>query len=161
MMFKRSAVFSGLFVLAACGAAEVSSAEPAKSAAERTKPVAAYEPMAPFKKLAGRAWRGEGTGPDGKPIVDVAYYEMILGGRAFQSTHKIENASYGGRTIFFFDEGAKKYIYHYFTTAGFHTIGEITPMKTGFTAVEDVVGHPEFVEVRSEMIIDRDARGAI
>ena len=160
-MFKRSAVFGGLFVLAACGAADVSSAEPAKTAIERAADIAVYEPMAPFAALAGRAWRGEGTGPDGKPIVDFAYYEMILGGRAFQSTHKIENANYGGRTIFFFDEGAKKYIYHYFTTAGFHTIGEITPTETGFTAIEEVVGHAEFSEVRSEMIIDRDASGAI
>ncbi len=109
-----------------------------------------YEPMAPFAKLAGRAWRGEGTGPNGKPIVDIAKYEMILGGRAFQSTHKLENASYGGRTIIFFDEGAKKYIFHYFTTAGFHTTGEIAPSETGFTAVEQVQNHPEFAEVRSE-----------
>ncbi len=111
---------------------------------------AAYEPMAPFAKLAGKAWRGEGKGPDGKPVVDIARYEMILGGRAFQSTHKLENNSYGGRTIIFYDEGEEKYIFHYFTTAGFHTTGEIVPTETGFTAVEKVEGHPEFAEVRSK-----------
>lgn len=110
----------------------------------------AYEPMEPFAKLAGRSWRGEGTGPNGQPVVDIAKYEMILGGRAFQSTHKLENADYGGRTIIFFDEGAKKYIFHYFTTAGFHTTGEIVPTATGFTAIEQVQNHPEFAEVRSE-----------
>ena len=118
--------------------------------AEEKTAAVAYEPMAPFVKLAGRAWRGEGTGPNGQPIVDIAKYEMILGGRAFQSTHKLENASYGGRTIIFYDEGAKAYIFHYFTTAGFHTTAEIAPTETGFTAVEQVQNHPEFAEVRSE-----------
>ncbi len=137
------AVFAAVAVLTFVGAAN---AEKPAACAVKT----AYEPMAPFAKLAGRAWRGEGTGPDGKPVVDIAKYEMILGGRAFQSTHKLENGTYGGRTIIFFDEGAKTYIFHYFTTAGFHTTGEIVPTETGFTAVEQVQNHPEFAEVRSE-----------
>ena len=111
-----------------------------------------YEPMKPFAKFAGTAWRGEGTGPDGKPIVDIARYEMILGGRAFQSTHKLEGGTYGGRTIIFFDEGAQRYIFHYFTTAGFHTIGDIVPSEAGFTATEAVQNHPEYAEVRSQAI---------
>lgn len=115
-----------------------------------------YEPMAPFAELAGKTLRGEGTGPDGQPIVDIAKWEMILGGRAFQSTHRLENGDYGGRTIFFYDESAEKYVFHYFTTAGFHTVGEIEPTDTGFIAVEEVRGHPTFVEVRSEMIYESD-----
>lgn len=114
----------------------------------------AYEPMAPFAALAGKAWRGQGVGPNGQPIVDIARYEMILGGRAFQSTHRLEDGSYGGRTVIFYDEGAKKHIFHYFTTAGFHTTGEIAPTDTGFVAVEKVEGHPEFVEVRSEAFFE-------
>lgn len=120
------------------------------SAMENT---AAYEPMAPFAKLAGKSWRGEGTGPDGKPVIDIARYEMILGGRAFQSTHKLENADYGGRTIIFYDEGAKKYVFHYFTTAGFHTTGELTLTDTGFISVEKVEGHAVYAEVRGEAVI--------
>ncbi len=112
----------------------------------------AYEPMAPFAKLAGKAWRGEGVGPNGQPVVDIARYEFILGGRAFQSTHRLENGSYGGRTIIFYDEGAKKHIFHYFTTAGFHTTGEITPSEDGFTAVEKVEGHDAFAEVHSKAV---------
>lgn len=141
-------------IFAALCAAAFMTAAPAVSAAEKPaeKTVSAYEPMAPFAKLAGRAWRGEGTGPDGKPIVDIARYEMILGGRAFQSTHRLENGTYGGRTIIFYDEGAKTYVFHYFTTAGFHTIGEIAPTETGFTAVEKVQNHPHYAEVRSEAI---------
>ncbi|MEO1136674.1 MAG: hypothetical protein AAFW68_08700, partial [Pseudomonadota bacterium] len=77
-----------------------------------------YAPMAPFARLAGTAWRGQGTGPNGQPIVDVVRYDLILGGRALQSTHRLEGGDYGGRTIIFFDEGAQRYIFHYFTTAG-------------------------------------------
>ncbi|MFC2951021.1 hypothetical protein ACFOOP_03730 [Marinicaulis aureus] len=122
------------------------------AASAEEKMATAYEPMAPFMKFAGTAWRGEGTGPDGKPIVDIAVYDMILGGRAFQSTHRLEGGTYGGRTIIFYDEGAKEYIFHYFTTAGFHTVGEIVPTDTGFTAVEQVMNHPEYAQVRSEAI---------
>ena len=81
---------------------------------------------------------------------------MILGGRAFQSTHRLESGTYGGRTIIFYDEGAKKYVFHYFTTAGFHTLGDITLTDKGFAAVEAVQNHPVFAEVRSEAIIGDD-----
>lgn len=116
----------------------------------------AYEPMAFFAELDGMTLRGEGVGPDGKPIVDIARYEMILGGRAFQSTHRLEDGSYGGRSIFFYDEGAEQYIFHYFTTAGFHTTGSIEMTENGFTSVEKVAGHESIVEVRSEMIFSED-----
>ena len=117
---------------------------------------ASYQPMSIFEDLAGRAWRGEGTGPNGQPIVDIAVYEMILNGRAFQSTHRLEDGSYGGRTIFFYDESAKTYVFHYFTTAGFHTEGTVTPTENGFMVIENVKGHAEFAAVHSEMIIDGD-----
>ncbi|MHA7872316.1 MAG: hypothetical protein ACX939_08205 [Hyphococcus sp.] len=126
------------------------------SAAEDGDASAAYEPMAVFEKLDGRVLYGEGVGPNGEPIVDIAKWEMTLGGRAFQSTHKLACRDYGGRTIFFYDEGAKKYIFHYFTTAGFHTVGELDVTDDGFTAVEEVIGHPRFVEVRSDIIFDGD-----
>lgn len=112
---------------------------------------ATYEPMAVFADLAGKVWRGEGTAPNGEPIVDIAVHEMILGGRAFQSTHKLEGGTYGGRTIFFYDEGNKEYLFHYFTTAGFHTTGTMTPIDGGFTVIEKVNGHKEFAEVHSDM----------
>lgn len=115
-----------------------------------------YEPMAIFAALDGKTMRGEGTAPDGSPIVDIAKWEMILGGRAFQWTHRLEDGSYGGRTIFFYDEAAQEYIFHYFTTAGFHTTGGVTPTETGFIVIEKVLGHPKFVEIYSEIIIDKD-----
>ena len=116
----------------------------------------AYAPMKPFEKLAGKVLRGEGTGPDGAPIVDIGKGEFILGGRAFQSTHRLESGTYGGTTIFFYDEGAEAYIFHYFTTAGFHTTGTVDLTDDGFAAVEQVIGHDTFAEVRSVMTIDGD-----
>ena len=114
---------------------------------------AAYEPMTVFAELAGKVWRGEGKGPNSKPIIDIAVYEMILGGRAFQSTHKLEGGTYGGRTIFFYDEGNKEYIFHYFTTAGFHTTGTMAPIEDGFTVIEKVNGHDEIAQVQSDMMV--------
>ncbi len=112
-----------------------------------------YQPMAVFEGLDGKTFRGEGAGPDGAPIIDIAKWQTILGGRAFQSTHRLEDGSYGGRTIFFYDEDAKEYIFHYFTTAGFHTTGTATPTRDGFMVIEQVRGHPKYVEVRSEIAI--------
>ena len=117
---------------------------------------ATYAPMAVFDGLAGRAWRGEGTGPNGQAIVDIARYEMILGGRALQSTHRLEGGTYGGRTIFFYDEAADEYIFHYFTTTGFHTVGTIEPTQTGFKSIEAINGLAEIAEVHSQITIDGD-----
>ncbi len=119
----------------------------------------AYQPMAIFDRFAGRTLRGEGTAPDGAPVVDIARWDFILGGRAFQSTHRLEGGDYGGRTIFFYDEGAEKYVFHYFTTAGFHTTGETAPSENGFRTVEYVHGHPDYAEVHSEVVIKKDENG--
>ena len=144
--------FSCLSLMAAaCATTEAAESEAAKAEAST-----AYEPMAPFAKFAGKTLRGEGTGPDGAPLVDIAKWEYILGGRALQSTHRLEGGDYGGRTIFFYDESAKTYVFHYFTTAGFHTTGEATTTDTGFRAKETVMGHPTIAEVHSEMIFDGD-----
>ncbi len=151
---KRNIFVLGVAAAAFCisgGAATLASAKP-RVAEQLAAPAPAYAPMAPFAPVAGKSWRGVGKGPDGKPIVDIARYEMILGGRALQTTHRLEGGDYGGRTIIFFDEGAKKYVFHYFTTAGFHTIGEIIPTKTGFTSVEAVQNHHEIAEVRAEAV---------
>lgn len=117
---------------------------------------ARYAPMAPFEKFAGKTMRGTWTGDDGAQVVDINKGKMILNGRAFQGTHKIEGSTYGGRTIIFYDEAAKEYIYHYFTTGGFHTTGVITLTQTGFSATEKVNGHPSILAVRSTMRVEGD-----
>lgn len=114
---------------------------------------ARYAPMAPFARLVGRSWRGEGRDEHGEPIEDVVRWERILGGRAVQATHSVGEGAYGGTTVVFFDEGDGNYVFHYFTTGGFLTHGTLEPTDTGFTTVEAVEGHATIREVRSETVV--------
>lgn len=118
--------------------------------------IPAYEPMAVFAPFAGKAFRGEWSDPDGTKVVDVAKWELILNGRALQSTHRLEGKDYGGRTIFFYDEGAKNYVFHYFTTAGFHTTGAAQFVDGGLVAEEKVEGHETIGSVRSKVTFNPD-----
>ena len=118
--------------------------------------VSAYAPMAVFQHFAGKTMRGEWPGDNGEPVVDISYGEMILDGRAYQGTHKLQGSTYGGRTIIFYDEGAKEYIFHYFTTGGFHTMGKLDVTENGYTATEEVLGHPSVKAVTSTLTIDGD-----
>lgn len=110
-----------------------------------------YAPMQVFAPIAGRTFTGEGTAPDGNAVADVAHWEYIIGGRAVQATHSVNDGAYGGRTIIFYDEGAQAYVFHYFTTAGFHTEGVLEPVEGGFDFVETISGHPTITEVRGEL----------
>lgn len=116
----------------------------------------AYPPMAPFAQLAGRTLRGVSEGPEGNELIDIARWEFILGGKALQSTHRLQDSDYGGRTIFFFDEGAEKYVFSYFTTAGFYTTGVAEPTEDGFISTEEVLGDERYKEVRSIMTFVSD-----
>lgn len=108
-----------------------------------------YAPMKRFEIVAGKTWRAEGRNEQGETTVDVSRWEYILGGKALQITHSVNDGAYGGRTILFFDEGAKEYVFHYFTTAGFHTRGTATFEGNVMTSVEKVSGHDEIIEVRA------------
>lgn len=121
----------------------------APAAAESSRPAAsAYAPMTYFAQLDGKTYRAEWKDAKGT-YTDVTRYDLILGGRALQSTHRIKENGYGGRTIFFWDEGAKKYVYHYFTNAGFHTSGRFDMKDGAIETVEDVAGHPTIARVKS------------
>ncbi len=132
------------------------------SAAAGEKPAAggaaapAYEPMAVFAPFSGKAFRGEWTDGNGEKFVDVATYELILNGRALQSTHRLQGKDYGGRTIYFFDEAAKKYVFHYFTTAGFHTTGDAAFVDGGLVTDEKVEGHETIGSVLSKVRFGAD-----
>jgi hypothetical protein len=115
-----------------------------------------YAPMAVFAPLDGKAYRAEWIDEAGKKTVDVATYEMILGGRALQSTHRIEGSSYGGRTVFFYDEAAHAYVFHYFTTGGFHTAGSAELKDGVLTSSETVNGHAEIAAVRARSTFKPD-----
>lgn len=114
---------------------------------------AGYAPMKPFEPYAGKIWRAESTDGNGKPMVDVAHWELILGGRALQITHSLNDGKYGGRTILFYDESAKQYVFHYFTNAGFHTMGTATVNGNKMVSTETVKGHKDIVEVRATAIL--------
>ncbi|MFZ5618101.1 MAG: hypothetical protein ACOZAA_12370 [Pseudomonadota bacterium] len=123
---------------------------------ESASTAASYEPMAPFAPFSGKAFRGEWSDPDGTKNVDIATYDLILNGRALQSTHRLEGKDYGGRTIFFYDEGAKNYVFHYFTTAGFHTTGVSEFVDGGLITDEKVEGHETIGSVRSKVTFGAD-----
>lgn len=142
---------------AAPAAEEAGTAEtvaPAATTAEAVAP--AYAPMAPFAPFSGKTFRGEWVDENGETLVDIAKYELILNGRALQATHRLEGKDYGGRTIFFYDEGAKNYVFHYFTTAGFHTTGVSTIVDGGLVTDEKVEGHETIGSVRSKVIFKPD-----
>lgn len=108
-------------------------------------------PLDIFEPLMG-TWVGESTDPETPGTQDIMRFEWILGGAAVQHTHSIDRGVYGGRTIYFFDgnenDGAGGIIYHYFTTAGFHTQGTAWWEDGQLVAEEEVHGHPEITRVR-------------
>jgi hypothetical protein len=135
-------------ILAATGAA-AAIVGAAFSQAAAAEPSDAYAPMAYFASLDGKAYSAQWSDEKGA-YTDVATYELILEGRALQSTHRIKENGYGGRTIFFYDEGAKRYVYHYFTNAGFHTTG-YADLKDGMIeTIETVNGHSSIAAVKSK-----------
>lgn len=155
----KNAVFIALVALAACSkpVAETPAAASVERQTTAAAPAAApYEPMAALAPLSGKTFRGEWSDPDGTKIVDIAKWELILNGRALQSTHRLEGKDYGGRTIFFFDEGAKNYVFHYFTTAGFHTTGVSEFTDGGLVTEEKVEGHETIASVRSKVTFGAD-----
>lgn len=157
----RIAILSAALALAACAKPAAETAAVAPSVEAQTiadaSTAAPYEPMAMFAPFSGKTFRGEWTDDNGATLVDTAKYELILNGRALQSTHRLQGKDYGGRTIFFYDEGAKKYVFHYFTTAGFHTTGTSDFVDGGLVTVENVEGHDTVGSVRSKVIFGADA----
>lgn len=123
----------------------------------KTSVAGAYEPMAPFAPFSGKTFRGEWTDENGETFVDISKWELILNGRALQSTHRLEGKDYGGRTIFFYDEGSKTYVFHYFTTAGFHTTGASQFIDGGLVTEERVEGAIDVAAVRSKVTFGEGA----
>src|SRR5262245_11083755 len=83
--------------------------------------------LEPLKPWLGKTWKGEfKSPPPGKPVVDVARWERALNGKAVRVLHSINDGSYGGESIVMWDEKKQAVGYHYFTTAGFSTMGTMT-----------------------------------
>lgn len=151
---KRFIALAALTLLAA--ATPASARKQPKDAAPASVVAQAYAPMAMFAPFSGKTFRGEWTDEKGEHLVDISKYEIILNGRALQSTHRLQGKDYGGRTIFFYDESARNYVFHYFTTAGFHTTGTSEFVDGGLVVDEKVEGHATIGSVRSKVTFGED-----
>ena len=85
------------------------------------------EQLEPLRPFLGKTWKGEfASSTPEKPLADVMRWERALNGQAVRVLHSINDGAYGGETIFRWDETQQKLTYHYFTTAGFMTVGTAT-----------------------------------
>ena len=110
---------------------------------------------APFEHLVGKTWRGVGTGP--QAIEDIQRWEWAVGGHAVRVVHSVGGGAYAGETLIFRDKASGAYIYHYFTSGGFHTTGVMRPTGPGaFEAEETVHGLDGFPPIRSTLVMGAD-----
>jgi hypothetical protein len=95
--------------------------------------------LEPLRPWLGKTWKGQfkNSTPD-KPTVDVARWERALNGKAVRVLHSINDGAYGGESIVTWDEKKQAVTYHYFTTAGFMTIGTMT-FKDGKVLTQEVI----------------------
>ncbi|HVY69485.1 MAG TPA: hypothetical protein VHH73_06120 [Verrucomicrobiae bacterium] len=103
-----------------------------------------------FRPLLEKTWRGpfKDSKPD-KATVDICRWERALNGKAIRILHSINDGVYGGETLMTWDEKKQQITYHYFTTAGFMTVGTVTVDREKFTTHETVTGNKEGItEVR-------------
>lgn len=126
---RKSKLGAGLLALALCA-----TALPAR--AEMNPQLA---PLAPF---VGKTWRSvfpEST-PE-KPVVDVSRFELALNGQAVRNLHSINDGSYGGESIIYWDKAKQTLVYYYFTTAGFYTSGTMRSEGGALVSYETVTGN--------------------
>jgi hypothetical protein len=76
------------------------------------------EPLEPLRKMFG-TWRGDLKGG----ATDVLQWERALNGQAIRILHSVNDGDYGGEVIVIWDSEKSAVTYHYFTTAGFRTVG--------------------------------------
>lgn len=99
---------------------------------------------------------------DGKPVVsDVTHWQRVLNGKGLKTVHSVNDGAYGGESIIYWDKKLKKYVFYYFTTADFMTVGEIEILsENSFVAYEDVDGESEMskgiTQVRSISTLSAD-----
>ena len=114
---------------------------------------AAEDPLAMFDPLVGKTWKGEGAAGEVGGKTDIITWERIMGGKAVQSTHSINDGEYGGITVFFYDQSEKTVLFHYFTTADFHSTGTVKQVDNGdIVAVERIHGLDNLPEVRGRIV---------
>jgi len=118
--------------------------------------------LEPLLPLLGKTWKGEfkNSTPE-KPVIDVMRWERALNGKAVRILHSINDGNYGGETIVMWDAKKQAVGYHYFTTAGFMTVGTMSLKDGKITTQEVVTGSAGGVtEVRgvTELLADGKVR---
>lgn len=97
--------------------------------------------LEPLRPLLGKTWKGSFKDSDpAKPMVDVQRWERILNGAAIRIVHSVNDGVYGGESIVRWDSQQQTVVYHYFTTAGFMTIGRMTLENGRMITHESVSG---------------------
>lgn len=107
--------------------------------------------LEPLRPLLEKTWKGifKDSKPD-KPTVDVGKWERALNGQAVRRVHSVNDGSYGGEALLFWDDQQKLISVYYFTTAGFMTIGTLEFKEGKFITHEDVKGSADGItEVRA------------
>ncbi len=123
--------------------------------AELPAPGVGRAAYAPFEHLVGKTWRGVGTGP--AAAEDIQRWDWAVGGHAVRVVHSVGGGAYAGETLIFRDKDSGAYIFHYFTSGGFHTTGVMRPTGPGaFEAEETVHGLDGFPPIRSTMVMGAD-----
>ncbi|HEV2081914.1 MAG TPA: hypothetical protein VGR32_05590 [Brevundimonas sp.] len=108
---------------------------------------------APFEHLVGKSWRG--TGVPGGDAVDVQRWDWAVGGHAVRVVHSVNDGAYAGETLIF--RAGDGYVFHYFTSGGFHTTGTMTSTGPGAFEVEETVhGLEGFPPLRSTIVMGDD-----
>lgn len=96
--------------------------------------------LEPLRRFLG-GWRGEFKNSTAdNPVVDTQLWERALNGKAIRILHSINDGSYGGETFVTWDAGKNSVIYHYFSTAGFITVGTMKIDGNKMTCRESVKG---------------------
>jgi hypothetical protein len=98
----------------------------------------------PFEAMVGKTWRGQGT-KDAK-AEDIQRWEWAIGGHAIRITHSVNNGVYAGESLIFRDKDSGNYIFHYFTTGGFHTTGTIRPTGPVAFEMDEVIHGAQGIE---------------
>lgn len=115
------------------------------------------EPLRPF---LDKTWKGtfRNSTPD-KPMIDVGKWERALNGQAIRRIHSVNDGAYGGEALLFWDDDHKVIAFHYFTTAGFWTVGTMKIENGKFISHEDVKGDSGGIsEVRATTELQPDGK---
>ena len=116
--------------------------------------------LEPLRPMLERTWQStfKNSTPE-KPVIDVARWERALNGKAVRVLHSINDGAYGGETLIFWDEKKQTVAYHYFTTAGFVTMGSMRFENGKILSHESVSGSAGGItEVRGSSEIGSDGK---